>query len=102
MVWAVVTESGTPEGQVVHLVSYQPGSERPRDHGVLGIANPNFTTFVDSAGKPKPWHHTIRKTKDGTMSPWVPMGVCAGADGSVYVMTIAPFTLLKFAPSQLK
>lgn len=81
---------------------YKPGSEKPRDHGVLGIANPNFTTFVDSAGKPKPWHHTIRKTKDGTMSPWVPMGVCAAADGSVYVMTIAPFTLLKFPPEQLK
>ena len=33
---------------------------------------------------------------DGTLAPWQPMGVCAAADGTVYVTTIAPFTLLKF------
>ncbi|HZT78877.1 MAG TPA: hypothetical protein VFA26_01540 [Gemmataceae bacterium] len=57
---------------------------------------------TDYKGKPLPWHHTVRKAKDGTLAPWVPMGVCAARDGSVYVMTIAPFTLLKFSPQQLR
>jgi len=41
-------------------------------------------------------------TKDGTLTPWVPMGVCEAADGTVYVTTIAPFPLLRFAPDLLK
>jgi hypothetical protein len=30
------------------------------------------------------------------------MGVCETDDGTVYVMTIAPFTLLRFAPEKLR
>jgi sugar lactone lactonase YvrE len=100
--WAAVTEQGLKEGAVLHLVSYRPGAKAPRDHGPVGVANPSFTTFSDSKGKAKPWHHTMRKMKDGTLSPYVPMGVCALADGSVYVTTIAPFTLLRFSREQLK
>jgi hypothetical protein len=44
----------------------------------------------------------MRKMKDGTLSPYVPMGVCALPDGSVWVTTIAPFTLLRFGRDQLK
>jgi hypothetical protein len=94
-VWAAVTEQGTPDGAVLHLVSWRPGDKAPRDHGVVGVANPDFTKFTDADGKPLPWHHTMRKAKDGTLTPWVPMGVCAAKDGGVYVMTIAPFTLIK-------
>ena len=101
-VWTAVTEHGVPEGPTLHLVGYRPGTKSTRDHGPVGVANPNFTTFTDAAGKPKPWHHTMRKAKDGTLTPWVPMGVCAAADGSVYITTIAPFTLLKFVKEQLK
>jgi sugar lactone lactonase YvrE len=101
-VWAAVTEHGLADGPLLHLVSYRPGTKAPRDHGVLGVANPDFTTFTDSKGKPKPWHHTMPKKKDGTRSPWQPMGVCALPDGSVYVMTIAPFTLLRFGREQVK
>jgi sugar lactone lactonase YvrE len=100
--WAAVTEQGTPDGAVLHLVSYQPGAKAPRDHGPVGIANPDNTPLTDKDGKPLPWHHTIRKAKDGTLTPWQPMGVCAAADGSVYVTTIAPFTLLKFTPERVK
>ena len=53
---------------------------------------------TDEQGKPKPWHHTLKKARDGTLAPWQPMGICATRDGSVYVTTIAPFTLLKFKP----
>jgi sugar lactone lactonase YvrE len=101
-VWAAVTEHGVPDGPLLHLVSYRPGGKAPRDHGPVGVANPGFTTFTDAKGKPKPWHHTMPRKKDGTLSPWQPMGVCAVAGGTVYVTTIAPFTLLKFTPERLR
>ncbi len=101
-VWAAVTQQGTPDGAVLHLVSYKPGDKAPRDHGPVGIANPEYAKFTDKDGKPLPFYHTVRKAKDGTLTPWQPMGVCAAADGSVYVTTIAPFTLLKFTADQVK
>jgi sugar lactone lactonase YvrE len=101
-VWAAVTEQGLPEGALLHLVGYKPEETAPRDYGPVGVANPDFTTFTDAEGKPKPWHHTMRKATDGTLTPWVPMGVCATEDGTVYFETIAPFTLLRFTPEVLK
>jgi sugar lactone lactonase YvrE len=101
-VWAAVTEHGIADGPMLHLVSYRPGSKAPRDHGRVGVANPNFTRFTDDKGKPKPWHHTMPKAKDGTLSPWQPMGVCALPDGTVYLTTIAPHTLLKFTAEKLR
>jgi sugar lactone lactonase YvrE len=100
--WAAVTEQGRPDAPRLHLVSYRPGERAPHDHGPVGIANPDFTRFTDDKGKPLPWHHTVFKAPDGTLSPWVPMGVCAAADGSVYVTTVAPFTLLRFGPEKLR
>jgi hypothetical protein len=101
-VWAAVSEHGVTGGPKLHLVSYKPGAKAPRDHGRVGVANPNFTTFTDAKGKDKPWHHTMPKAKDGTRAPWQPMGVCATKDGSVYVLTIAPFTLIKFDKNKVK
>jgi sugar lactone lactonase YvrE len=100
-VWAAVTH-GTPDGAQLHLVSYKPGDKAPRDHGQVGIANPDYTKFTDKDGKTLPHFHAVRKAKDGTLTPWVPMGVCAAADGNVYVTTIAPFTLLKFPAERVK
>jgi hypothetical protein len=101
-VWAAVTDHAAPGGVLLHLVGWRPGDKAPRDLGPVGVANPDFTKFTDDNGKPLPWHHTIRKEKDGTLTPWVPMGVCASKDGGVYVMTIAPFTLLKFDADKVK
>ncbi|MBY0525869.1 MAG: SMP-30/gluconolactonase/LRE family protein [Gemmataceae bacterium] len=101
-VWAAVTQQDAPEGATLHLISYRPGDKTPRDLGPVGIANPNFTKFTDDQGKPLPWHHTIRKSKDGTLTPWQPLGIAAGKDGSVSILTIAPFTLLRFTADQLK
>ncbi len=95
-VWAAVTEPQRPTGPLLHLVSYTSGDKAPTDRGPVGIRNPDYTTLTTPDGKPKPWHHTLRREPDGTLTPWVPMGVCAAADGAVYVTTIAPFTLLKF------
>jgi hypothetical protein len=93
-VWAAVTVHGDADGPKLYLVSRAPGGV-VRDRGRIGVANPDFTTFAGADGKPKPWHHTMTKAKDGTLAPWQPMGVCASRD-AVYVMTIAPFTLLRF------
>jgi sugar lactone lactonase YvrE len=100
-VWMALTEQ-RPGGALAHLVSYTPGDKAPRDHGPVGIANPDYVQLTDDSGKPKPWHHTLRKEQDGTLTPWQPLGIAAAADGSVYVMTLAPFTVIRFTPGQLK
>lgn len=99
-VWAAVTVHGVPDGPRLHLVRYGSKDKMPRDVGRIGVANPDFTTFTDDKGKPKPWHHTMPKTKDGTLSPWQPMGVAATRDGSVWVKSIAPYTLMKISKEQ--
>ena len=96
VVWMAVSDPGRPGGQIAHLVSYSPGDAAPKDHGPIGIKNPDYVTLVDADGKPKPWHHTIRQEKDGTLTPWQPLGIAAAAGGTPYVLTLAPFTLLKF------
>ncbi len=101
-VWMALTEQQRPGGAMTHLVSYTPGEAAPRDHGQVGIANPNYITLTDANGKLKPWHHTLRKEKDGTLTPWQPLGIAAAADGSVYVETLAPLTIIRFTPEQLK
>ncbi|MBM3995097.1 MAG: SMP-30/gluconolactonase/LRE family protein [Planctomycetes bacterium] len=101
-VWMALSHSVSGIGPRAHLVSYTPGAKAPRDHGPIGVANPDYITLKDEKGKPRPWHHTLRKEKDGTYTPWQPLGIAAGADGSVNVLTLAPFTLFRFAPEQLK
>jgi hypothetical protein len=100
--WMALSEQGLPKGPLAHLVSYTPGDKAPRDHGPIAVANPDYVTLTDDKGKPRPWHHTLRKEKDGTLTPWQPLGICAARDGSVYVLTLAPFTLFRFTPEQLK
>lgn len=94
-VWAGVAATFKDQGQYLHVVSYRPGTDAaPRDHGPLAIANPDYTTFVDAESKPLPWHHGVVKAEDGTLIPrYTIMGICAAADGQVYVTTIYPLTL---------
>ena len=101
-VWMAVSDPGRPGGQVCHLVSYIPGAKTPRDHGPVGVANPDYIKLYDANNKMKPWRHTLRKEKDGTYAPWQPLGIAASADGSVNILTLAPFTLIRFSPQQLK
>ncbi|MCS6896486.1 MAG: SMP-30/gluconolactonase/LRE family protein, partial [Nitrospira sp.] len=93
VVWMAVTHTSRPEGQTMHLVSYTPGDPAPRDHGPVAIRNPEYVTLTGPDGKLKPWHHTLRKEKDGIWTPWQPLGIAAASDGTPYVVTIAPFTL---------
>jgi sugar lactone lactonase YvrE len=97
-VWMAVTDRGRRGGALLHLVGYTPGEKAPRDLGPVGIANPNYTPFTDEKGKPLPWHHTVRKEKDGTLTPWQPLGICGTGDGTVWIITLAPFTLLRVHP----
>ncbi len=85
----------------VHLLSYTTSGEI-RDHGTIGIGNPDFTPFKDKEGKALPWHHCVAKTSDGVLFPTVPMGICQARGGAVYVTTISPFVLLEISPDTLK
>lgn len=101
-VWMGLTEQARPAGPMTHIVSYTPGDKAPRDHGPVGLANPKDIKTVDDKGKPLPFHHTLRTEKDGTVSPWVPLGIAASADGSVNLVTLAPLLVIRFSPEQLK
>jgi sugar lactone lactonase YvrE len=100
VVWCGIAATFKDKGQYLHLVSYRPGTDSaPRDHGALSISNPDYTTFVDADKKPLPWHHGVTTEKDGTLIPrYVIMGICAAKDGTVYVTTLYPFTLLAVKP----
>ena len=101
-IWMAVTEQGLPAGPQCYLVSYTPGAKAPRNHGPVGIANPDAVKATDDKGKTKPWYHAVRKEKDGTHTPWVPLGIASSADGSVNILTLSPFTLIRFSAAQLK
>ncbi len=100
-IWMAVSDRARKGGSACHLVSYTPGAKSTRDHGIVTIANKDYVKLTDDNGKPKPWHHTIRDEK-GTWVPWQPLGIAASADGSVNILTLAPFTLIRFTPEQLK
>lgn len=98
-VWAGVAATFADRGQFLHVVSYRPGdpgtaNRGPVDHGPLAIANPDYATLVDQDNQPKPWHHGVYRLSDQTLLPrYVVMGICAAADGTVYLTTLYPFTL---------
>ncbi len=95
-VWAGVAATFEGQGQFLHLSRYRPGVDAaPVDLGPIAISNPDYTEFVDGAGEALPWHHGVhRPFEDGPLLPrYTIMGICASADGRVYVTTLAPFTL---------
>jgi hypothetical protein len=84
-------------------VSYTPGDKAPKDHGPVSIKNPDYTPFVDKAGKPLPFHGGTFKTPDGvTTSRHVTLGVCETKAGGVYVLMLQPYTVLEILPTDLK
>ncbi|MBI1904030.1 MAG: hypothetical protein HYS13_23260 [Planctomycetia bacterium] len=100
-VWVAVTEAAPP-GNLCHLVTYKPGDQAPRDLGPVSITNPDYTVFKDKDGKDLPFHHGLAKMEDGTTTTkYVILGVCEGQDGSVYILALAPYTLLRVSPTAL-
>ena len=102
-VWAAVTIPSPLGISLGHLVSYHPGDKEPRDRGPISIRNPNYTDFTDKAGKPLPAHGGIFKTPGGiTTTRHVLLGVCQSHDGSVYILALQPYTVLKIGSEALK
>jgi hypothetical protein len=94
MVWAGVAASYEKRPSVLRLVSHRPGDPAPADRGPIAIGNPDYTTFTDAAGKPKPHHNGVQRLDDGMLIPRSAiMGICAARDGTVYATTLSPFTL---------
>ena len=89
------TKFGT--GYLHHLVSYDPATKKMRDHGVLGVKNPDWFDFSPGKdGKPKPFSHGFHKLPDGTYTPLhVHMALMQAKDGTLYGTSIYPFTLLR-------
>lgn len=101
-VWAGVTEGHPAVGNLLHLVYYCPCDTAPKDLGAVSIRNPDYTEFKDKEGKDLPNHHGIIKLADGTTTTkFVILGVSQGLDGSVYLMALAPYTLLEVQPFPL-
>jgi sugar lactone lactonase YvrE len=93
-VWAGVAATFPGRGQLLHVVRYRPGDAAPADLGPVAIGNPGYTTFTGPDGKAKPHHHGVERLEDGTLVPRnVIMGICAAGDGTVYLTTLAPFTV---------
>jgi sugar lactone lactonase YvrE len=93
-VWMGVAVTREGAGQRLHVASYVPGAGACIDHGPIAVKNPDFTTFTGDDGQPLPWHHGYEKREDGTLVPrYSIMGICAAKSGTVYVTTLAPFTL---------
>lgn len=83
----------------IELVSFSPTEVRGwREHGRIAIKNPDYTNFTDDSGKQLPWHHGVYKYNDVTLPRYSCLGVCAGRDGTVYLLTLAPFTLHAIKP----
>ncbi len=94
-VWAGVAATMPKQGQLLHVVRFRPGKDdAPRNLGPIAIGNPDYTTFTDPDGMPKPHHHGVLRLEDGTLVPrYVIMGICATSENTVYVTTLYPLTV---------
>jgi hypothetical protein len=87
----------------LHLVRFRPGDKAPSDLGAVAIRNPDFTDFVDQAGKPLPFHAGFFKQKDGrTVTRYVIMGVSEARDGNIYILAMHPYAVLQIGSEQAR
>ena len=94
------TKFGT--GFLHHLVRFDPKAGKTQDLGVLAVKNPDFFPFGGTGGKAPPWSHGYHKLPDGTLTPLHHhMALTVGRDGTVYVMILYPFTLLRVDAGKL-
>jgi hypothetical protein len=100
--WAMVRQTIPDFGMTHHLCRYDPREGRCRDLGVPYVTNPDYESFTDAAGKPKPWHHGFWTTPGGKLTArYYHMALKAAHDGTIYTTVIAPFTLLRLGPEVL-
>ncbi|MBM4002981.1 MAG: SMP-30/gluconolactonase/LRE family protein [Planctomycetes bacterium] len=96
--WCAITE--VVQGvNYLHLVRYRPGEAAPIDLGVVEVLNPSFTEFTDASGKPLPFHAGFFKLENGKMTTrYVILGVCETKDGSVNILALHPYSVLRVPP----
>ena len=94
--------SGWREGEAqpdkfLHIVTYDPVADEIRDEGILTVVNPDdlIAELDPSKTVGKPPYHGVRRLTDGTLYPRYPQGIAAGADGTLYVMTLNPLIVLR-------
>jgi len=102
---AVVNKNkvGTPY-QLTHVTRYDPQNGKMDDLGVLTVQNPDFFNFkADATGKTPPFSHGYGTLPDGTLTPqYQPLGSIVARDGSVYVLILYPYTLLRVTPNSIR
>ena len=90
-VWCAVTEN-IGGSHYLHLVSYRAGDEAPTDHGLVEVSErrPDFTGrgFKEFEGK--------------LTTAYVIMGVCEGSDGSLNILAMHPYSVLRVSADQLR
>jgi hypothetical protein len=99
--WAAVTEPHSKVGRLLHVVSYRPGDQAPRDHGPVSVGNPDFTDFVDKQGKALPFHGGFGKFGGVMTTKYVALGVCEARSGDVYILALHPYSVLKVSAKGL-
>ncbi len=101
-VWAAVrvdNKTGFGSGYLHHLARYDPGSGAIDDLGVIAVKNPDYYDFAAK----KPWSHGFHRLPDGTLTILhVHMALIVARDGTTYVTSIYPFTLLRIPPIRKK
>ena len=89
-------ETGFGTGYLHHLLRFDPRTGAKSDLGVLAVDNPDFFAFKTPDGKDAPYSHGFHRLPDGTLTPLhVHMALTVARDGTTWVTSIYPFTLLK-------
>ncbi len=102
VVWAALTGEYASAHRIHHLVSYTPGDKAPRAHGPVAVRNTDYTPFKGADGKDLAMHHGFHTLSGHFTAKYAILGVAQDHDGNVYSLALAPYTLLKVSPAQLK
>ena len=89
---------------MANITRYDPQSGKMDDLGVLTVRNPDFFNFgPDANGKTPPFSHGYVKLPDGILTPqYQPLGSITARDGSVYVLILYPYTLIRVPAAELR
>jgi hypothetical protein len=101
-VYAIVrvdNKTGFGGGYLHYLSRYDPATGRIENLGVVAVRNPQYFDFTQK----KPWTHGFHRLPDDTLTPLhVHMALLVVSDGTVWITSIYPFTLLRIDPYDLE
>ena len=89
--------------QLNHLTRYDPTAKKVDDLGVMVVENKGFFDFSPGAdGQPKPFANGYQTLPDGTLTAqYQHLGSITASDGTVYVLILSPYTLLRISPAKI-